>query len=187
MRENGKVLELDRLLEDLIIGTRPKVIVWSGFVRSIKALAERYQQFGTVTLFGGTPAEIRQDIATQFQNDPATHLLIANPAAAGTGFTLTAASHAIYETLNWRYDHYAQSQDRNHRIGQTQAVTYTHLIAQDTIDEVIAAALRKKSVLARASLGDEVIPENVWDLTAEAFCEMLLSNKMPTDTHPASA
>lgn len=150
-------------------------------------MASRYRHFGTVSLFGEIPAEIRQDIASQFQADQDTRLLIANPAAAGTGFTLTAASHAIYETLNWRYDHYAQSPDRNHRIGQTQSVTYIHLIAQDTIDEVIATALRKKSVLARASQGDEVIPENIWDLTPESCCETLLSNKIPTREKPTGA
>ena len=49
--------------------------------------------------------------------------LVANPVAAGTGFTLTAASYSIYETLTWRCDYYAQSQDRNHRIGQRNPVS----------------------------------------------------------------
>ena len=61
-------------------------------------------------------------------------MLVANPAAAGTGLTLTAANYSVYETVTWRYDHYAQSQDRNHRIGQTVPVTYIRLLAADTIE-----------------------------------------------------
>ena len=81
-------------------------------------------------------------------------MLIANPAAAGTGFTLTAAAYTIYETLSWRYDHFAQSQDRNHRIGQSLPVTYIRLIAADAIEEAIIDALERKSGLARSLLGD---------------------------------
>src|SRR6202040_4248373 len=115
----------------------------------------RYQEEGAVTLYGGTPNELRQNIAQRFQTDRGVRVLIANPAAAGTGFTLTAATYAIYESLSWRYDFYAQSQDRNHRIGQELPVTYLRMIAADTIEEAIVGALERKSSMARSLLGDE--------------------------------
>ena len=111
---------LDGILADVLSVPSRKVIIWSSYVRSIEALAERLANIGAVTIYGGTPTNERQDIADKFQQDEGTRVLIANPAAAGTGFTLTAASYTIYESLSWRYDHYAQSQDRNHRIGQSK-------------------------------------------------------------------
>lgn len=148
-------------------------------MRTIEELNRRYADLGTVTLYGAVPAAERQSEAEKFQNDPKTLLLIANPAAAGSGFTLTAASVAIYETLSWRYDYYAQSQDRNHRIGQTLPVTYVRLIAADTIEEVIVEALGRKAAMARAILGDSQAAWSVSSMDATQFCEMLLTNRIP--------
>jgi len=132
-----------------------------------------------VAIYGGTPATERQGITNQFQSDPETRLLIANPAAASTGFTLTAASYTIYESLSWRYDHYAQSQDRNHRIGQSKPVTYMRLLAADTIEEAITVALERKSALARSLLGDQDHGDAISQLSQDAMCELLRTNRLP--------
>ena len=157
---------------------RRKIILWSNYIKSIETLLERIE--GSVAIYGGTPAADRQEIAFRFQNDPDVRVLIANPAAAGTGFTLTASSFTIYESLSWRYDHYAQSQDRNHRIGQTEPVTYLRLIAADTIEEAIVSALERKSVLAKSLLGDDDASKAVSHLTQDEICEMLKTNRLPT-------
>jgi SNF2 family DNA or RNA helicase len=138
-----------------------------------------------VAIYGGTPTAERQDIAGRFREDSATRVLVANPAAAGTGFTFTAASYTIYESLSWRYDHYAQSQDRNHRIGQTKPVTYMRLLAADTIEEAIVIALERKSALARGLLGDEGGAAAVSCLNRDEMCELLTSNRLPSDPQPA--
>ena len=100
-------------------------------------------------------------------------------AAAGTGFTLTAASYTIYESMSWRFDHYAQSQDRNHRIGQTQPVSYLRLIAADTIDEAVARALERKSGMARGLLSDPDAQYVLSRLTPEEMCALVCDNKLP--------
>lgn len=178
-RTPGKFREMDQVLEELVAENGRKVILWSYYVKTVEALADRYSEYGAVTLYGGTPSEERQEIAESFQQDPDVRLLVANPAAAGTGFTLTAADYAIYETLNWRYDLYAQSQDRNHRIGQAAPVTYLRLLAEDTIDEVMAEALARKGVMAANILGDEADEFSVTTMPPEAFCQMLEENKLP--------
>lgn len=168
---------LDGVLGDVLSVAGRKVILWSNYIRSIETLLERIP--GSVAIYGGTPTSERQEIASRFQSDPEVRVLIANPAAAGTGFTLTAASFTIYESLSWRYDHYAQSQDRNHRIGQTEPVTYMRLLAEDTIEEAIVSALERKSVLARSLLGDQSAGETIAQLTREEMCELLRSNRLP--------
>ena len=178
-REPAKFEELDRILLELIGSCGRKVILWSYYVGTIKDLVERYQHYGVVSLYGGTPTDERQNIVQSFQSDQKVNLLIANPAAAGTGFTMTAATYAIYETLNWRYDLYAQSQDRNHRIGQEMGVTYLRLIAEDTLDEVVVQALERKAEMARRIVGDPDRGVSFANMTPLQFCEMLMSNRLP--------
>lgn len=178
-RVPAKVLELDHLIAEICASGSEKIIIWSHYVQTIRTLLKRYAEYGVVALYGEIPTEDRLSIAQQFQTDSNTRLLIANPAAAGTGFTLTAARYAIYETLNWRYDFYAQSQDRNHRIGQTRPVTYMRLLAADTIEEAIVSALERKSELARALLGDGGDVPPTAEITRDQMCALLLRNEWP--------
>jgi SNF2 family DNA or RNA helicase len=175
----GKFLSLDGIIDDILAIPARKVIVWSNYVATIETLVLRYKKYGTVALYGGTPAGERQGIAARFQNDTDTRVLIANPAAAGTGFTLTAANFTIYETLSWRYDFYAQSQDRNHRIGQALPVTYLRMIAVDTIEEAIVKALGRKSGMAGDLLGDVGGQPSVAKLTREQMAHLLTHNELP--------
>lgn len=176
-RTPAKFESLDGIVADILSIPGRKLIIWSNYIKSIETLLERIP--GSVAIYGGTPTFERQEIAARFQDDPDVRVLIANPAAAGTGFTLTAASYSIYESLSWRYDHYAQSQDRNHRIGQNKPVTYMRLLAADTIEEAIVSALERKSALAASLLGDKGHGDAVSQLTKEQMCELLKTNRLP--------
>lgn len=152
--DSAKEREIDALLEDLIEANGRKVVLWSHYVRTIEEFLERYQKYSPVAIYGSIPIESRRDAVARFQDDPKAMLFIGNPQAAGTGLTLTSAHYAIYETLTWRYDLYAQSLDRTHRIGQVRNVTYINVLAHDTIDEHIAETLEGKKALAAEALGD---------------------------------
>lgn len=175
----GKFEALEGIVTDILSVESRKVIIWSNYVRSIEQLLERFSRHGVVALYGKVANSERQEIAKRFQTDPAVRVLVANPAAAGTGFTLTAAAYTIYESLSWRYDHYAQSQDRNHRIGQDQPVTYLRLVAADTIEEAIMQALERKSSMARALLGDPTAGPAISKLTRDQMCALLINNRLP--------
>lgn len=179
-RQPAKFEALDGLITDILSVPGRKVILWSNYIKTIEDLLRRFP--GSVAIYGATPAEERQEIARRFQEDSDTRLLIANPAAAGTGFTLTAASYTIYESLSWRYDHYAQSQDRNHRIGQTKPVTYVRLLAADTIEEAVVVALERKSALARGLLGDDSAAKSIAKLTQGQMCDLLTQNQLPASS-----
>ena len=49
-----------------------------------------------------------------------------------------------------------QSEDRTHRIGQENKVTYVDFIAEKTIDEKIVQCLRSKIDIATEVLGEEL-------------------------------
>ena len=78
--------------------------------------------------------------------------LVCHPAAAGHGITLTAASYAIYYSMDFSYERYKQSKDRIHRKGQTRPCTYYHIIADGTADESILWAVRNKAKMSDAVL-----------------------------------
>ena len=61
--------------------------------------------------------------------------------AGGVGIDLTQASVAVWWSLPWSLAQYDQARARLVRPGQTRPVAFVHLVAANTIDEDIAAAL----------------------------------------------
>ena len=70
--------------------------------------------------------------------------------------TLTAATTVIYFANSFDLAVRVQSEDRAHRIGQTNHVTYIDLISEGTIDERIVKALQNKMNIASTVLGEEL-------------------------------
>ena len=83
-----------------------------------------------------------------FQNNPKVKYFIGQPQSGGIGLTLTAASYAIYYSNSFDLEVRLQSEDRCHRIGTTNNVTYIDIEANKTIDKKIIKALRDKKSLA---------------------------------------
>lgn len=64
--------------------------------------------------------------------------------SGGAGVDLTRARYCIYFSLGFSLGDYDQSLCRIHRPGQSLPVTYYHLIATDSIDEQVYAALQQR-------------------------------------------
>ena len=92
----------------------------------------------------------------KFQSNPECRFLVGTPATGGYGLTLTAANTVIYYSNGYDLEKRLQSEDRAHRIGQKKAVTYVDINAEDTVDEKIVKALRKKINIASEVLGEEL-------------------------------
>jgi SNF2 family DNA or RNA helicase len=80
--------------------------------------------------------------------------MIANPAAAREGLTLTEARTAIYLDRTFNLVDYMQSQDRIHRLSQVRDCEIVIIVATDTVDEYIDFSLEQKLRLARFAQGD---------------------------------
>tara|TARA_B110000285_G_C15107827_1_gene609114 strand:+ start:795 stop:2237 length:1443 start_codon:yes stop_codon:yes gene_type:complete len=150
---------LDELL-DVLSEAQGKVIIWANYQYDIKRILKTLQETvgpeSVATYYGATPDEERQEIIKEFQ-DPNSPLkyLISNVQTGGYGITLTEASTVIYYSNNYDLEKRLQSEDRAHRIGQVNKVTYVDLVAKGTVDEKIVKALRNKLDLAQEVLGDE--------------------------------
>lgn len=132
-----------------------KVLVWTTFVRNIRALTHELAQFNPAVVHGGVPPEdsgptdvrTREAELDRFRNDPSCSVLLANPAAAGEGISLHHwCHHAIYLDRTFNAGHFLQSQDRIHRLGLDPATEtrFTLLISENTIDAVVNVRLREK-------------------------------------------
>ena len=155
--DNNRV---DTLL-DLLEETDGKVIIWANYRQDIKnivdTLKKRHGDDSTVEYHGGVDPTLRQENIALFQekNSP-TRYFVGNTQTGGYGITLTAANTVIYYSNNYDLEKRLQSEDRAHRIGQTGSVTYVDLIAEETIDEKIVKALRKKIDIANEIMGEEL-------------------------------
>lgn len=144
---------VDGLLSE-ILGHGEKAIVWTSFVKNIRLLRSRYERYGAAMLFGAIPLDERARIVNRFQSSPDLRVLIANPAAAKEGLTLTAANHAIYLDRNFNLLDYLQSQDRIHRISQEKRAYIYNIVADETIDAYIEDIVYRKQVIAQYVYGD---------------------------------
>jgi SNF2 family DNA or RNA helicase len=150
--DNPRLKALKALMEDF---EGKKVIVWAWFKEEIKAIADLMQELGRkpVQYHGGISDKDRNLAIDSFQTGDAD-TFIGNQASGGIGITLTAASEAIYYSNTYNLEHRAQSEDRNHRTGQKNQVTYYDIIAEDTVDDTISLALQTKTDLVAAILKD---------------------------------
>ena len=147
-------------LEEILEEHDGKSIIWSRFrydiIQITKRLNEKFGPNSAASFFGDTPDETRQRIIENFQNpNHPLRFFIGNPATAGYGLTLTQANLVIYYANDFNLDTRMQSEDRCHRIGQKNSVTYIDLISEGTIDEQIVKSLRNKINLSAKVLGEE--------------------------------
>jgi SNF2 family DNA or RNA helicase len=161
--DDGKIhaLPSNRIKElmDLCEEVQGKAIIWATWTMDIRSIAtalrDCYGVQAVSTLHGETPDSERQQIVENFQDRQSElRFLVGHPRTGGYGLTLTAASTVIYYSNSYDLELRVQSEDRAHRIGQTNKVTYVDLIAPGTIDEKIVKSLRAKINVADQILGE---------------------------------
>jgi SNF2 family DNA or RNA helicase len=81
--------------------------------------------------------------------------IVGNTQTGGYGINLTAASTVVYYSNNFDLEKRLQSEDRAHRIGQVNKVTYIDIICKGTVDEKIVNSLKAKQNIASKVLGEE--------------------------------
>lgn len=150
----AKLDALGDIIEDYVIGSGKKLVIFARFIAEVKAIMELAskvlpKELKQVAIYGDIKKEDRGGIVKQFQEDPNTVLFIGQIDTAGTGITLTAADTCVYYSKNFNYATYSQSLSRIHRIGQRNCCTYIDLEIEGTIDELISKALSRKEDMAK--------------------------------------
>ncbi len=155
--KSNRISSLMELLEEV----NGKVIIWANYVYDIKqivaAIGKKYGEDSIVQYYGAIPSEMRQKYIETFQDpESKARFFVGNPQTGGYGITLTAANTVVYYSNGYDLEKRLQSEDRAHRIGQKNLVTYVDLIAPKTVDEKIRKALRKKINIATEIMGEQL-------------------------------
>ena len=156
---SAKIKELEAVVEEI----DGKAIIWANFTHDIESIVElltkMYGEDSVVSYYGATSTEQRDYAMSSFQNpDSPVRFFVGQPRTGGYGLTLTQASTVIYYSNSYDLEVRLQSEDRAHRIGQVNKVTYIDIIAEKTVDEKVLQALRSKIDIASV-----VLQENVTD------------------------
>lgn len=138
-----KFLELDSIIDEVVRERGEKIVVWTNYRGNITELAERYKDLNAKGFSGETSPKDRESIIREFQSDEGCKVLVAIPAAGGVGITLTKAQTAVYVDKTWNAEHWLQSVDRLHRIGQKGTVNIITLHASK-VDSLISKNLAAK-------------------------------------------
>ena len=155
--KSNRINSLMELLEEV----DGKVIIWANYIYDIKqivaAIGKKYGEDSIVQYYGAIPSEMRQKYIEIFQDpNSKARFFVGNPQTGGYGITLTAAKTVVYYSNGYDLEKRLQSEDRAHRIGQKNMVTYVDLITPKTVDEKIRKALRKKINIATQVMGEEL-------------------------------
>jgi SNF2 family DNA or RNA helicase len=128
-------------LEDLIEAANGKpVLVAYWYNHDLQRIKQR---------FSVREIKISQDIKDW--NNGKIPVAVIHPASAGHGLNIQfGGSTIIWFGLTWSLELYQQTNARLWRQGQNDTVVIHHIIAKDTIDEDVMAALRKKEKIQSA-------------------------------------
>ena len=139
------------------IPAESKVLVWAHFKQDIRMITEAIRidhgHESVANYYGDTTSAKRAEALQRFKEDPTLRFLVLS-SAGSKGLTLIKSYYAVYYSQDYNLAVRLQSEDRNHRIGQSEKVTYIDLITRNTIDVNIVRALRAKKEIAHEVLDE---------------------------------
>jgi len=154
--KNNRITELMSVLEEV----EGKAVIWAHWRHDIATIVreiEKEYPGSVMTYYGDTTPDDRQKAIREMQ-DPESKIrfLVGTPQTGGYGITLTGASTMIYYSNGYDLLLRQQSEARIDRISQKKPMTYIDILAEDTVDEKIVKALRKKVNIATEVMGEEL-------------------------------
>lgn len=146
---------IEEVIDTLADCAPQQTIIWARFKHDIDLISERLTkaEISHVTYDGRTSDHDRAQAIADFRSGKA-RVFLANPAAAGEGLTLIEATVVLNYSHSFKLAERLQSEDRCHRIGQTEPVLYVDFVCPGTIDEKVVGALRLKMNIASMINGD---------------------------------
>lgn len=154
LTDDGKEVEvssakkalLGEVMEDMEI--EEPVVVFARFRKDLDRIAETAAKLGRKSYeLSGRRNELKL-----WQEDTTGSVLAVQEQAGGVGISLVRARYCIYYSVGYSLGDYEQSLARIHRPGQSRGVLYVHLLAEQSIDEAVYAALDARRDVVEAIL-----------------------------------
>lgn len=135
---------LEDLLETYCIEPQRRVAIFCRFIPTLERIQKRLQEMDLShsIIRGGMSIEKRAEARQQLWSAKGPAVILGQIEAIGLSIDLSCCSTGIFAELDYSADHYIQAQDRLHRLGQRNPVTYLYLQTPETVDEDIYWALQ---------------------------------------------
>lgn len=153
---SGKFIVLDKLIHELVIKQRKKILIFSGFTRMLDLVEDLLllrggdgTAFRYSRLDGSTP-RARRNLGIRMFNmtNSEQRVMLISTRAGGLGINLASASDVVLLDQDWNPQITLQAESRAHRIGQKNPVTIYKLVSQGTVEEQMMGRIMKKLYLS---------------------------------------
>ena len=152
--ENDVIHEVGTSKEDLLgqvlseIDSEEPIVVFCLYTSDVYRVKRKAEELGRScsVLKGGV-----DELDPWMEGD--TNVLAIQIKSGGVGLDFTRARYCIFMCGTYNYGEYEQARARLHRPGQEHPVIYIHLMAHDTIDEIVEEAQRKKANVIDSVMG----------------------------------
>jgi SNF2 family DNA or RNA helicase len=135
-----------KLMEDLAEDIEPPFVVFCRFKNDLMQVRKMAEKMG---LKYGEVSGAQKDLTENAKMPEWVDILGVQIQAGGVGIDLSRACTALWYSIGFSLGDYEQACARLHRPGQFHTVRHIHLIATETIDEVVFAALGKKQDIVK--------------------------------------
>ena len=156
VKDNPRIKVLRELLTDIEPGG--KVIVWASFKQNYLDIAACCTSLGLsyVEVHGDISAKGKEAAVKAFQEEESVRILIGNQGAGGIGINLIQAPSSVFYSRNFSLEQDLQAEARNYRGGSEihARITRYDLVAENTIDEVVAERLAMKQAISNSIIGE---------------------------------
>jgi SWI/SNF-related matrix-associated actin-dependent regulator of chromatin subfamily A member 5 len=153
---SGKFIVLEKLVNELVIKQKKKILIFSGFTKMLDLVEEMLHlrggngdSFRQVRIDGST-VRARRNLGIRMFNDLESdyRVMLISTRAGGLGINLATASDVILLDQDWNPQITLQAEARAHRIGQKNPVTIYKLVSQGTVEEQMMGRIQKKLFLS---------------------------------------
>ncbi|TVY35445.1 putative global transcription activator [Lachnellula subtilissima] len=153
---SGKFIVLEKLLNELVVKQKKKILIFSGFVQTLDLVDELLllcggdgSEYRSVRIDGSVP-RARRNLGIRLFNSSDTNyrVMLISTRAGGLGINLASASDVVLLDQDWNPQITLQAEARAHRIGQKNPVTIYKLVSSGTVEEQMMGRIQKKLYLS---------------------------------------
>ncbi|KAB8298039.1 hypothetical protein EYC80_001811 [Monilinia laxa] len=153
---SGKFIVLEKLVTELVVEQKKKIIIFSGFTKMLDLVQELLilkggdgSKFNTCRIDGST-GRARRNLATRMFMDLTSNynVFLISTRAGGLGLNLAAASEILLLDQDWNPQVTKQAIGRAYRIGLQKPLTVYQFVAQGTVEEQMMPRIAKKLYLS---------------------------------------
>jgi SNF2 family DNA or RNA helicase len=155
--ESSKVKKILELVKETI-SQGEKIVIVSQWVTMLELLSATIKDSlgeKSLILSGKHNIKARHESVRVFQTNPKYKIMLVSLNSSAEGITLTAAKRLVHVDIWWNKGKESQVTDRIHRIGQTGTAEIIHLRIANSIEQLVAKIVDKKSKISENALSKE--------------------------------